>query len=368
MRMRASEIASATQGRLLGPDVVVDGVGIDSRELAAGALFVPIVDARDGHDFIASAVERGAAAVLMSVDQAAEVLDAVPDGVAVIEVDDTSEALADLGRDARRRLGAEPGSVGVVGITGSVGKTTTKDLLSAALAGTYPTTASLRSFNNELGVPLTLLNAPEGTRATVVEMGARGRGHIAVLCGVARPSIGVVTTVEMVHTQLFGELAEVAAAKAELVEHLPVDGVAVLNADNVYVAAMAHRTHAAVLRFATSPDQAGAADLWSGPIHLDDELRPRFRLHSPWGEIDVRLAVRGAHNVGNALAAAAAALSCGVPLAGVAEGLSRAEMSPWRMELTRAPGGARVLNDAYNAGPASMAAALRALAALGADR
>jgi UDP-N-acetylmuramoyl-tripeptide--D-alanyl-D-alanine ligase len=259
-----------------------------------------------------------------------------------------------------------PGFAAVVGITGSVGKTTTKDLLRAALGEAFPTAASVRSFNNELGVPLTLLNAPDRTEVTVVEMGARGVGHIGMLCDIALPTVGVVTTVEMVHTEMFGDLADVAEAKGELIEALPADGAAVLNADNPLVAAMADRTSARILRFAGAGPDAGRVpvDVWAEQVTIDADLRPIFRLHSPWGEIGVHLGVRGGHNVANALAAAAAALVVGVPLDAVAEGLGRVEMSPWRMDLQTTPTGVRVLNDAYNAGPASMAAALRSLDAL----
>jgi len=364
MELWASEIAEVTGGRLTGPDVAVRGAAIDSRELIDGQLFVPIIDGRDGHDFIAGAVERGASAYLSSRPAVAVSID-----VATITVADTAEALVAMGRHARHRLGAADGFAAVIGITGSVGKTTTKDLLRAALIDTFPTAASLRSFNNELGVPLTLINAPDRTEATVVEMGARGRGHIAELCAIARPTVGVVTTVEMVHTEMFGDLDDVAAAKAELIEALPADGAAVLNVDNPHVAAMAGRTEARVLRFTPSAPErssAGGADLWAEGVALDAELRPSFRLHSPWGSIDIRLGVRGGHNVANALAASAAALVVGAPLESVAEGLGRVDLSPWRMDLQTTAAGTRVLNDAYNAGPASMAAALRSLGALGA--
>ena len=364
MRMQAGEVAAATGGRLVGPDVVVDGASIDSRDLPAGTLFVPIIDARDGHDFIGSAIEQGAVAFLSSraeLDRYAS--------VTRIEVADTGEALIALGRHARARLADSSGLRAVVGITGSVGKTTTKDLLAAVSATTYGTTANLRSFNNELGVPLTLVNAPDDTEVVVVEMGARGAGHVALLCEVARPTVGVVTAVEMVHTELFGSLAEVATAKGELIESLPSTGTAVLDVDNPLVATMADRTDARVLRFSRDDEPVGrSVDLWASGLVLDDQLRPRFRLHSPWGDVDVRLEVRGRHNVTNALAAAGAALAVGVDLDHVAAGLSQAASSPWRMELATAPSGARILNDAYNAGPASTAAALRALAALGADR
>ena len=350
----------------MGEDVIVDGAGIDTRELPWGALFVPIVDARDGHDFIIDALERGASAFLTAHPAPTD----LPDGVAAIEVPDPAAALTLIGSAARDRLAARPGPSGagaeVVGITGSVGKTTTKDLLAAALATTYRTAASVRSFNNELGVPLTLINAPDDTDVAVVEMGARGLGHIDALCALARPTMAIVTTVEMVHTELFGTVADVGLAKGELVEALPATGTAVLNADNPLVAAMAERTAARVLRVGVADSPTGL-DVWASNVTVGDDLRPRFRLHSPWGEVDVHLGVRGGHNITNALAAAGVALAVGVNLASVATGLGQAQLSPWRMDLQTAPGGARVLNDAYNAGPASMAAALRALASLGAE-
>jgi UDP-N-acetylmuramoyl-tripeptide--D-alanyl-D-alanine ligase len=244
-----------------------------------------------------------------------------------------------------------------------VGKTSCKDLAAAALGTHYETHASLRSFNNEYGVPLTLINAPDGTEAAVIEMGARGLGHIDELCEIATPTVGVVTTVELVHTELFGDLAQVALAKGELIGHLPGTGTAVLNAANEHVRAMAARARGAVLFFGT-PD----ADLRAEDLVLDHDLRPSFRLVTPWGTAELQLAVRGEHQVMNALAAAGAALACDVPFAAVAEGLATAELSPWRMDLQTAPNGARILNDAYNAGPASMEAALRSLVHLEATR
>lgn len=349
MRFRVSDVAALANGVLVGPDVEVDGASIDSRELRGGELFVPVLGVRDGHDFIAHALEGGARAYLTARD---------PIGGTAVVVDDPAAALARLGLAARERLPHR-----VIGITGSVGKTSTKDLAAAALRIRHRTHASVRSFNNELGVPLTLVNAPDDTEAAVVEMGARGLGHIAELCVVGRPTIGIVTTVEMVHTQLFGELAQVAEAKSELVEALPASGVAILNVRNPYVRAMAERTSAQVLWFGLDDGDVRATD-----VELDAELRPRFRLRTPWGDEEVRLEVRGRHQVMNALAAAAAALVCEVDLAEVAEGLATASLSPWRMELKRTAAGALVLNDAYNAGPVSTEAALRSLAHLDARR
>lgn len=354
MDFRASEIAAVVGGTVVGDDAVVRGAGIDSRELETGQLFVPIQAERDGHDFVAGAVERGAAAYLTSegliVDAAA---------APAIEVADTAVALTAIGRAARDRL-----TGAVVGVTGSVGKTTTKDLAASVLRRSFATHANLRSFNNELGVPLTLLNAPEGTEAAVVEMGARGAGHIAELCAIARPNVGVVTTVEKVHTELFGTVEQVAVAKRELIEALPTDGTAVLFADNPLVLAMAEFAPGPVLTFGLGSD----ADVRATSIEVDEDLRPTFVLESAKGTVAVRLAARGVHNVGNALAAAAVGLVAGVPLAEIAVGLGEGSQSPWRMDLRTAPSGARVLNDAYNAGPASMRAALDSLAHLPARR
>lgn len=352
MRFTASELTDAVDGTLHGPDVDVAGLAIDSRLVAPGQLFAAIRGERDGHEFVPAAFAAGAAVVLVErwddVDR--------PAGSAVL-VPDVPAALARLARWARRRLPER-----VVGVTGSVGKTTTKDLLASTLARRYVTAASERSFNNELGVPLTLVNAPDGAEALVVEMGARGAGHISVLCDMASPTIGVVTTVEGVHTEVMGGLEQIAKAKGELIEALPSTGLAVLNADVPLVAAMSDRSAAPVLTFG-SAGQVRAVD-----VALDDELRPSFRLESPWGSVRVHLGVRGEHNVSNALAAAAVALASDIDPDEVAVGLSEPIASPWRMDLQRSSSGALVLNDAYNAGPASMAAALRSLAALDAPR
>jgi UDP-N-acetylmuramoyl-tripeptide--D-alanyl-D-alanine ligase len=304
---------------------------------------------RDGHQFIDAALAAGAAAYLTSRP--------AQGGTAVV-VSDTGAALAALGSWARTQL---PGPV--VGITGSAGKTSTKDLLGAVLQRELPTVVSERSFNNELGVPLTLFNADDGTSAAVVELGARGFGHIAWLCEVARPDVGVVTNVSTAHTEMFGDLDGVARAKRELVTSLPTTGAAVLNAEDERVLLMASRSAARVLTFGTEVGDVRAVE-----ATLDDELRVSFQLESPWGSSPVRLDARGVHQALNAAAAAAAGLAVGVPLERVVEGLQSAPLSPWRMEVTRTPSGALLINDAYNANPASMAAALRALAAAPAKR
>jgi UDP-N-acetylmuramoyl-tripeptide--D-alanyl-D-alanine ligase len=352
MRFRATEIARAVGGELIGRDVEVDGIEIDSRAVTDGQLFVPITAARDGHHYIAAAVASGASAYLTT--------EGVVATATAIAVEDTGRALLDLGKHARTRLPDR-----VIGITGSVGKTTVKDLTAAALAPRYSVHASPRSFNNELGVPLTLGNSPDGVEAVVVEMGARGRGHIAQLCEIARPTVGIVTTVVLAHAEMFGTIEEVAAAKGELVEALPADGTAVLNGDHPLVNAMAARTSARVVTFGV---ERPGVDVTASALVVDDELRASFRLQSPWGGADVQLPVRGVHQVMNALAAAAGAMASGADPDSVAEGLRTATSSPWRMDLQRTADGALILNDAYNANPTSMEAALRSLAALPARR
>ncbi len=362
MRWSSQQVATAVGGRLLfdaTPEATFDQVTIDSRKAASGGLFVPLRAQRDGHDFIAAALAQGSSGYLVASDHGGGRSPAP--NVAAIEVADTAAALLDLGREARRRL---PGAV--VGITGSVGKTSTKDLTAAVLGTTYRVTANERSFNNELGVPLTLANAADGTEVTVVEMGARGFGHIALLCEVAHPTVAVVTVVARAHTDAFGDLAAVAVAKGELVEALPPNGAAVLNVDDPLVAAMTSRTDARILRYSAQGQRS--ADVIAETVRLDNELRASFTLRSPWGQGEVQLTARGRHQVTNALAAIAVGLDAGVPLPDACEAVGRASLSPWRMELARSREGAWVLNDAYNANPASMTAALHALADLPAIR
>jgi len=268
--------------------------------------------------------------------------------------------LAALGRLAAHNVGALDGLT-VVGVTGSSGKTSTKDLLAAVLAPLGPTVAPPGSFNNELGLPWTALRAGAATRHLVLELSARGPGHIAALCRVAQPRIGVVLNVGRAHLGEFGSPEAIAQAKGELVEALPEHGVAVLNADDPAVAAMASRTRARVVTVGRGPD----ADVRAHDVVLDAG-QARFGLVAARGTADVALRLVGAHHVGNALAAAAVALECGATPAGVAAALSgAAPASRWRMEVTDRADGVTVINDAYNANPESMRAALQALAALG---
>ncbi len=351
MRIRASEAAAGIGGRLIGPDVEFDGASFDSRSTQPGQLFVPIVADRDGHEFIGAAHERGAAVHLTSEPDPFR-----RDGTA-IEVADTARALLSLAQWARSRLDAR-----VVGVTGSVGKTSAKDLMAAACSAGRRTTANERSFNNEQGLPVTILNAPADTEVLILEMGMRGFGHISQLCEIARPDIGVVTVVGHAHTELVAGLDGVAAAKAELVEALPASGTAVLNADDERVAAMRSRTRADVVTYGAD------GDVRLSDIVLDGLARACFRVDTPWGSGTTRLAVPGAHMVTNAGAAIAVAGALGVDLDAALDELTRATVSGMRMEVVTASGGATIVNDAYNANPTSMRAALDTLAAMDAGR
>jgi UDP-N-acetylmuramoyl-tripeptide--D-alanyl-D-alanine ligase len=355
VRIRASEAAAGIGGRLIGPDVEFDGASFDSRSTSPGQLFVPIVAERNGHEFIGAARERGAVAHLTS-----EPDDFRRDGTA-IEVADTAQALSALAQWARRRLDAT-----VVGITGSVGKTSAKDLMAAACGAGRRTTANERSFNNEQGLPVTILNAPDDTEVLILEMGMRGFGHISDLCEIARPDVGVVTVVGHAHTEYVGGIEGVARAKGELVEALPASGVAVLNADDERVAAMRTRTGAKVITFGVG--KGVPTDVRVSDVRLDALARAGFRVDTPWGSGTTQLAVPGAHMVTNAAAAIAVAGVVGVDLAAALDALSTATLSGMRMELMTASTGATVVNDAYNANPTSMRAALDALAAMDARR
>ena len=338
-------------GALIGDDVSVDGATHDSRTLVAGQLFVAIVADRDGHDFVSSAVAAGAPAYLSERG-------AWPNNPATaILVDSTRDALSALGQAARARVDGA-----VIGVTGSVGKTSTKDLIASAVGSSKRTSASEKSFNNELGVPLTLVNSPDDVEVVVVEMGARGLDHIARLCVIARPTVAVVTAVGDAHVEQFGSIDAVAQGKGELVESLPDDGVAVLSAADPRVLAMARRTRARAITF------GDGGDVVARDMIVHDDLTSTFTAKTPWGDARVALGARGTHNIDNALAALAVAGACGVSLDAAAAGLRSPRSSPWRMELHRTRGGALVINDSYNANPTSMAAALRALAALPARR
>ncbi|WP_066935821.1 UDP-N-acetylmuramoyl-tripeptide--D-alanyl-D-alanine ligase [Microtetraspora fusca] len=350
---RVAEITSGALTGMADARAVIRGpVVIDSRAVERGSLFVAIKGERaDGHDFAARACADGAVAVLATR----------PVEAPAVIVEDVQAALAALANAVVSKL---PDTT-VIGVTGSAGKTTTKDLLARLAARMGPTVAPVGSYNNEIGHPLTVLRADEATRFLVLELSARNIGHIADLARIAPPRIGVVLNVGTAHLGVFGGKEAIARAKGELPEALPEDGVAVLNADDPLVAAMASRTRARVTFFGRSAD----AHVRAEDVTLDGRGRASFTLRTPSGAAPVRLRLYGAHAVENALAAAAAAHELGLPVGTIAEELSEAEpRSRWRMEVTERADGVTVVNDAYNANPDSMRAAFGSLAVIGEGR
>jgi UDP-N-acetylmuramoyl-tripeptide--D-alanyl-D-alanine ligase len=328
----------------VGPDVEVSRVVVHSAEAGPGALFVALAGERDdGHAHVGEAQARGAAA-LVRADRAATV-----PGPAVL-VADPGRALLDLAAEERRALAAF-----VVAITGANGKTTTKELARAVLARRLRVHANPGSYNNEIGVPLTLLGTPPDAQAVVLELGARHVGDHVVLCEVAAPAVAVVTNVGLAHLEIYGSWEAIVTSSAEPVERLPADGTAILWADDPVVRGFAARTAARVLTFG----MAGDADVRAEEVGLGPDGRAGFVLAAGGERHPVRLRVVGEHMVPNALAAAACGLALGLDPATCAEGLAAAGGAPWRMETFRTPDGVLVVNDAYNANPESMAAALR---------
>jgi len=374
--LTAAEVAEATGGTLhaLAPATLVHGAVVtDSRQVEPGGLFVALPGEHvDGHEFAATAVAAGAAAVLA----ARPLTDAEGRELPTVVVPDVEVALGELARDVLVRLRAaalEPGGSGlrVVGVTGSVGKTTTKDLLAQLCGAIGPTIAPVRSFNNEIGLPLTVLRADESTRFLILEMGASGPGHLDYLTRIAPPDVAVVLVVGQAHLGGFGGIDAVARAKSEIVQGLVPDGVAVLNADDQRVLAMAQLAPGDVVTFGAST----GAGVRATDVVVDRAGRARFTLVVDDGsgqrqEARVELRLVGEHHVHNALAAAAAALAVGLTLDQVAASLTAADaLSPHRMHVVDRADGVTVIDDSYNANPDSMRAALKALAVVaGRDR
>ena len=349
---------------------VTGTVEFDSRAVTPGGLFLALPGARsDGHDFAAGAIASGAVAVLAArpVGVPAIVVPAASDAdtaSGALEHDDAAgsgaavlAALAKLAAAVAAELAA--GGLRIIGVTGSSGKTSTKDLLAAVLAPLGAVVAPPGSFNNELGHPWTVLRATTDTDFLILEMSARHPGNIAALAAIATPSIGVVLNVGTAHLGEFGSREIIAATKSELPQSVPASGVVVLNADDSAVAAMADKTVARVVRVSRGP----GADVWSSDETLDELARPRFTLHAGGESVPIALAVHGEHQVSNALCAAAVALECGASVAQVADALAGAgAVSARRMQVSTRADGVTIINDAYNANPDSMAAGLKALA------
>ncbi|MGH2769180.1 MAG: UDP-N-acetylmuramoyl-tripeptide--D-alanyl-D-alanine ligase, partial [Actinomycetota bacterium] len=351
MRLSLIEAARLVDGQLgdgVGKEREIGGVSIDSRQVGPGDLFVALTgDRHDGHDFVAEALAAGAAAALVSRP--------VPEATGpLIIVEEPLRALARLAgwvRDVIDPL--------VVGITGSTGKTSTKDLLTSIVAPKFRTVAARGSYNNEMGVPLTLLGMGADTEVVVCELGARGRGQISDLCRYVRPQVGIVTNVGVAHYEQFGSQATIAEAKAELPRSLPEAGTAILNADDPLVAAMASETAAEVVTFGASRE----ALLRAERVELDGRGRARFRMVWGYEAVHVELGVSGASQVANALAACGAALALGLSLGECRDALMAATLSPWRMEVEEVKG-VMLINDAYNANPASVISALETCSAM----
>jgi UDP-N-acetylmuramoyl-tripeptide--D-alanyl-D-alanine ligase len=353
--MTLAEVAAAVAGSLVVPDPEVRVTGpveFDSRKVTPGGLFVAFPgEKQDGHDFAGAAVAAGAVAVIGTREL----------GVPTIVVADPLAAMGALARAVADRLP----ELTIVGITGSSGKTTTKDLIAQLLRRIGPTVAPGGSFNNELGLPHTVLRADESTRFLVLEMGARGPGHLNYLCGIAPPRIGVEINVGVAHIGEFGSVEAIARAKAELVQALPAGGVAVLNADDPRVRAMAGLTRAQVV-FAGEYDKAAVR---ATDVRLDERGRASYTLVVAEGSADVQLGLIGRHQVGNTLLAAAVARACGMDLTELGPALSDLRLvSTRRMDVFDRADGVTVIDDSYNANPASTTAALRALTAIGKGR
>ena len=356
MRARPlSDIAGSLGGELLGPDATVTSVSTDTRTLEPGALFVALHGERtDGHGFVAEAFARGAAGAVVQRERRSS----DPAG-SVVLVDDPGRALLELA-GAERRAAEE---LVVVAITGANGKTTTKDLAHAVISTRFQTHASPASFNNEVGLPLTVLGAPAETEVLVAELGARHEGDVRDLCEVVRPAISVVTNLGVAHLGIFGSWDAIVRAGAEPVEALGPDGIAILNADDPVALGYRGRCRGRVRTFGV----ASEADVRAVEIELDREGRAGFRLVVDGDVEPVELAVPGEHLVPNALAAAACGLELGISAAECAAALKGARVSRWRMEAFTTASGVRILNDAYNANPESMAAGLRAARSIARD-
>lgn len=358
MALKIKDVIEAVNGTLVFgvSDLGVTSVSIDSRSLENGALFVPLKGERfDGHDFIKKALERGAAGFLTerwNEQIRLQINVHLGPKVAIIKVKDTLKALQDLSRYYRSRL-----KLKVVGVTGSTGKTSTKDMISSVLAEKFAVVSSEKSFNNEIGVPLTILMADKMTDVLVAEMGMRGLGQIEALAEIAQPDVGVVTNVGKTHFELLGSEELIAQAKSELVKAVPSSGVVVLNQDDAWTKKLRELSKARVVTYGLS----GKAAIRADRIEVDPSGKPSFQLHSQDGTIKIVLPVAGRHNVYNALAAAAVGFEFDLSQEMVKNGLEKTVLTEMRMQTFTTADGMVVLNDAYNANPTSMKAALQTL-------
>ena len=346
----AKLIVSATNAEYTGENIEFTGLTTDSRAVKAGELFVAFSgETFDGHNYCAKAVELGATGVLVSKD-----VEGLPEDVAVFKVPNTLKAFQEIARAYRRSFA----DLKVFAITGSNGKTSTKDLLAACLGAKYNVVKTQGNFNNEIGLPKTLLNITADTDIAVVEMGMRGLGQIAELCEIAEPDSGLISNVGETHMELLGSMENIGKAKGEIVENLPADGFAVLNGDNEYVVAAANKTKAKVVFFGL-----GEACDYRGSDIVTTGLGTTFTCteKATGKAVQVKLQLIGEHNVYNALSAIAGAACYGVTLEESVKALATARLTGSRQEIIYI-GDITFINDAYNASPASMEAALKTLA------
>jgi UDP-N-acetylmuramoyl-tripeptide--D-alanyl-D-alanine ligase len=351
MRATLAAFAQSCGGRLLGADTAFNGVSTDSRTVNPGELFVALTGPRfNGEDYVAAAVARGAAGAVVRTQQAS-----VP---SQILVDDTLAALAS-GANAWREGFAIP----VVGVAGSNGKTTVKELISSILSQSGPCLSTRGNLNNHIGVPLTLFRMNGEHRFAVVEMGADRAGEVATLVRIGRPTVGIITNAGAEHLEGFGSLEGVARAEGEMVAGLSADATAIINRDDPFALLWKNMTSARVWTFGLEP----GADFTAGAIRttIDESgFISRFTLHAPQGSVPVQLHLAGRHNLINALGAAAAASAAGVGLAEIARGLVSMRPVAGRLQFKRAAGGTWIIDDSYNANPSSVAAGIEVLAQL----
>jgi UDP-N-acetylmuramoyl-tripeptide--D-alanyl-D-alanine ligase len=342
-----SEICMATKGTVIGiaQQENFTGISTDTRTVKQGDLFIPLIGGNfDGHDFIDKAIQNGAAGIIFSRKEMY-----IPEHITAIAVTDTLLALQDLARFHRQRF-----NIPIIAITGSNGKTTTKDMAAAVLSNQFQVLKTNANYNNEIGLPLTLLQLTRQHEVAVVEMGMRGRGQISQLANIALPTIGIITNVSETHLELLGSIENIAAAKAELLEVIPENGLSILNGDNFYVREMSKQVKSRIRLFGLEQGDIKAENIQIKTQSIN------FVCHFANNEFSVEIPTTGRHNVYNGLAAIALGMELGMTIESICSGLKKFNASPMRLHIEKI-GDYLVVNDAYNASPMSMSAAIETL-------
>lgn len=347
-RVKLSTLASKLNGKLLGPDMNYTGLSLDSRSIKPHELFIAIRGEKfDGHNFIELAKQRGAAAAMVDY--------AIDTDLPLVLVQDTRKALGELAKQHRRQF-----SIPIIALTGSCGKTTTKEMIRSILAEVGPVLTNFKNFNNDIGLPLTLLNLNAQHRYAVIEMGANHAGEIAYLTQITQPNVALVTNIGPAHLQGFGSMTGVAQAKSEIFSGLTKKGIAVINADDKFTDTL--QKASASFR-SVSFGLSGAYDFSATNLQIDTDGKATFLLHAPGAkEMMISLNLPGQHHVMNALAAAAAVSQVGIELAHIKAGLEKMQPVPGRIIVNKTKLGATLIDDSYNANPSSVAVALKLLA------